>query len=155
MSDVLVGVHRGDGDPPYRWNVVILDLAYQDAMSFLDESQYRHIAEQVQELARELTPTHSQTQRVEKVDDFYELKDKGGPLGNINVRVFFILDKPRVAIAVLGAISKQNNGPTPFGDRRRIARRVRKYLAGDYGVPELRSGEQENRDERGEGGNVS
>ena len=140
MSKPLkVGVHQGDGEPPYSWNVIVLDLAFHDAMEFLDEAQYHHVVEQVQELAREVDPTHSVTQTVSKVEDFFELKDKGGPLGNINVRVFFILDKPRVAIVVLGAIFKQNNGQTPFGDKKRIGRRKRKYLAGDYGQAEVRN----------------
>src|SRR4051794_18776499 len=93
-KDLKVGVHRGDGNPEYRWNVIVLDLAFEDAMKFLDETQYQHVVDQVQELARELDPTHSKTQTVATVENFFELKDKGGPLGHINVRVFFVLDKP-------------------------------------------------------------
>jgi hypothetical protein len=44
-----------------------------------------------------------------------------------------------VAIVVLGAIFKQNNGPTPFGTKKMIKRRKRKYLAGDYSAPEVGS----------------
>jgi hypothetical protein len=136
-KDVKIGVHQGDGDPEFRWNIYILDLAFQDAMEFLDECQYRHMAEQVQELAREIDPTHPQTQTVAAIEDFFELKDKGGPLGKINVRVFFVLDKSKVAIVVLGAIFKQNNGKTPFGDKKRMQRRRRKYFAGEYGSAEV------------------
>jgi hypothetical protein len=135
-KDLKIGVHKGDGEPEFKWNVIVLDLAFHDAMQFLDESQYAHVAEQVQELARETDPTHPITQTVSRIEDFFELKDKGGPLGNINVRVFFILDKPRAAIVILGAVFKQNNGHTPFGDKKRMNRRMRKYLAGDYGTVE-------------------
>lgn len=134
-KQLKVGVNQGDGEPPFRWNIIVLDLAMKEASDFLDEAQYAHVAEQVQELAREVDPTHPTTQRVASVEDFFELKEKGGPLGRINVRVFFILDKPRVAIVVLGAIFKQNEGKTPEGDKVRMGRRKRKYLAGDYGNP--------------------
>jgi len=132
-KDLKNGVRRGDGEPEDRWNVIILDLAFQDGMRFLSEAQYQHVAEQVRELAREIDPTHPITQRVAAIEDFFELKEKGGPLGKINVRVFFVVDKPRVAIVILGAIFKQNDGPTPFGDKKRMQRRKRKYLGGEYG----------------------
>jgi hypothetical protein len=138
-KDIKTGVRQGAGDPPYRWNVLILDLAFQDARAFLDEGQYQHVSEQVRELAREIDPTHPVTQAVAAIEDFFELKEKGGPLGNINVRVFFIVDKPRVAIVILGAIFKQNSGQTPFGDKRRMKRRKRKYMAGDFEMPTLAS----------------
>jgi len=139
-KELKVGVHAGDDDPSYRWTVLILDLAHREAGEFLTEAQYRHVAEQVQELTRETDPTHAVTQTVRAVEDFWELKDKGGVLGKINVRVFFVLDKPRAAIVVLGAINKKNEGPTPFGDKARMKRRARKYFAGDYGTPAARSG---------------
>src|SRR4051794_28108963 len=119
-KELKIGVHHGDGDPPYQWNVIVLDLAFHDGKQFLDDAQYHHMVEQIQELAREVDPTHPTTQIVARVEDLLELKDKGGPLGNINVRVFFMVDKPRVAIVILGAIFKQNNGPTPIGDKRRM-----------------------------------
>ena len=60
-------------------------------------------------------------------------------LGKINVRVFFAIDKRKLhgvdhrAIVVLGTIKKESEGKTPEGDKIRIGRRLRKYLAGDYG----------------------
>jgi hypothetical protein len=143
---IKVGVHKGDGDPAYKWNVLVLDLAFKDAMGFLDDAKYHHEVEQIQELAREMDPTHAVTQTIASIEDFFELKDKGGPLGKINVRVFFTLDKPRAAIVILGAIFKQNNGQTPFGDRKRMKRRKRKYESGDFGEPEVQNDNQ--RDDR-------
>lgn len=137
---VKIGIRQGDGDPEFRWNVLILDLAFREAVQFLDEAQYQHVAEQVQELARETDPTHPVTGIVAAVEDFFELKEKGGPLGKINVRLFFVLDKPHAAIVVLGAIFKQNEGKTPLGDKKRMQRRMRKYFAGDFGTPDLARG---------------
>src|SRR5262245_30271387 len=91
MSEILkIGVHQGDGPPPgYAWNVLIIDFAFDEAMKFLDEAQYAHLAEQFRELAGQADPTRSLTVSVDAIEDFHELRDKGGVLGKINVRVFY------------------------------------------------------------------
>lgn len=132
-KEVKVGVKRGQGPPPgYRWTVLVLDSAFREAMAFLSEGQYEHLAMQVKELAREADPTHSVTNDVRSIESFYEIRDKGGILGNLNVRVFFGLDKAESSIIVLGVIKKQNDGPTPAGDKIRMRRRMRKHLNGEY-----------------------
>jgi hypothetical protein len=83
-------------------------------------------------LAHEIDPSHPQTASVDSVEDFYELRDKGGVLGGMNVRIFFLLDKQKSSIVVLGGIKKQNDGPTPLGAKIRMRRRARKYRNGDY-----------------------
>src|SRR5262245_56583970 len=91
-KEVKVGVKEGGGPPPgYSWNVDVLDRAYGDAMSFLDEDQYAHLKRQVQELAQEDEPTRSDTVDVRPIEDFFEIRDKGGILKKINARVFFCL----------------------------------------------------------------
>jgi hypothetical protein len=135
-KQIKVGVQQGSGAPPgYRWTVLGLQIGHEEAMGFLSADQYQHLAMQIKDLAREQDPTHPVGSSVDAVEDFHELRDKGGVLGNTNVRVFFFLDKPRDAIVILGVIKKQNDGPTPLGDKRRMARRKRKYLNGDYGSP--------------------
>lgn len=130
---IKAGVKQGGGPPPgYLWNIDILDIAYEEAMSFLSAPQYGHLAEQMKDLAGQLDPSHSATQSVDQIENFLELRDKGGILGKLNVRIFFYLDKPKSSIVVLGTINKQNEGPTPLGDKKRMSRRLRKYLAGDY-----------------------
>ena len=130
--DITVGVHQGGGPPPhYRWSVHILEIAFREAVGFLKDYQYEHVSE----LIRELDPSHSQTQSVDAIEDFFELRDKGGVLGNVNLRVFFYLDKDRSVILILGAISKKNDGPTPLGDKVRVRNRLRKYLRGDFERP--------------------
>ncbi len=102
-------------------------------MGFLDEAQYQHLAIQFRELAGEADPTHSKLVSIDKIEDFYELRDKGGILGHINVRVFFGIDDASRAIVVLGAIKKEKQGATPVGDKVRMRRRWRKYKKGEYG----------------------
>ena len=73
-------------------------------------------------------PTHSQTIDIRPVEDFYELRDKGGILGRLNVRVFYLVHKTPHLIVILGVIKKENNGPTPTVDKVRMRRRQRHYL---------------------------
>src|SRR4051794_11182375 len=91
---IKIGVKEGGGPPPgYRWNVEIFDQAYDAAMAFLDEDQYSHMVAQVQELARQDDPTHSETVDVRPIEDSYEIRDKGGILQRLNVRIFFFVHK--------------------------------------------------------------
>jgi hypothetical protein len=135
-KQMKLGVERGGGPPPgYRWNVFLPSPAFEDARKFLNDDQYQHLAMQVKELARQVDPTHPLGLDVDAIENFHELRDKGGVLGGMNVRVFFYVDKSRKAVVILGAIRKQNDGPTPKGDRSRMARRLRTYLAGGFPGP--------------------
>jgi hypothetical protein len=134
--EIKIGVQQGGGPRPgYRWAVHILDMAYDEARDFLNEDQYQHVAMQVKDLARDQDPTHSMTQSIDAIEDYHELRDKGGILGNLNVRVFFYLDRAKSALVILGATKKQNDGPTPPGDKIRMSRRLRKYLRGEFEGP--------------------
>lgn len=129
---VKTGVRKGGGPRPgYKWSVLILDQAYKEASSAFTAAQYQHLAMQVKELARHENPSHSDVLSIDKIEDFYELREKGGLLGNINVRLFFGIDKAQRAIVVLGALKKQNDGPTPTGDKVRMRYRWREYRRGN------------------------
>jgi hypothetical protein len=69
------------------------------------------------------------------VDDFYELRDWGGVLGGLNVRMFFGVDKQNRAIVILGALKKKNDGATPTWVKIKISRRWKAFLNGSYGTP--------------------
>jgi hypothetical protein len=130
---VKIGVREGGGRPPgYQWNVNILDRGYDEAMGFLNEDQYEHLANQVREIARQDDPTHSDTVDVRPIEDFYEIRDKGGILGKINARVFYFVNKPAREIVVLGAIKKENDGATAVSDKITMRQRKRNYLQTHY-----------------------
>jgi hypothetical protein len=134
---IKTGVRRGEGPPPgYQWSVDILESAFREAVAFLNRDQYQHLAMQVKDLATEDDPSHSLTCRVDQIEDFFELKDRGGILGKINVRVFFGLEHSQKRLVVLGCIKKETSGQTPTGDRVRMRRRWRKYRAGEFEIPE-------------------
>jgi hypothetical protein len=129
MADVKTGVREGGGPPPgYRWNVEIFQRAFDEAMGFLNEDQYAHLALQIQELARQEDPTHSSTIDVRAIEDFHELRDKGGVLRNLNVRVFFFVHDPSRAIVILGAVKKENDGPTQIHTKVTMRQRKSLYL---------------------------
>ncbi|MEO8498236.1 MAG: hypothetical protein ABI614_24485, partial [Planctomycetota bacterium] len=86
--------------------------------------------------ARDPQPSHCNLVSVDKIEDFYELRDKGGVLNSVNARIFFGIDSDSRALVVLGGIKKQNNGQTPLGDKVRMRRRWRKFQNGDYGKPQ-------------------
>ena len=128
------GVRQGGGPPPgYRWTVGILDAAFEESCDLLTKAGHQHLALQVKELAGQDDPTHSETVDVKPIETFHELRDKGGPLGSLNVRLFFGVDHHSRNLIVLGVIKKQNNGMTPIGDKVRMRRRWREYQKGSYG----------------------
>jgi mRNA-degrading endonuclease RelE of RelBE toxin-antitoxin system len=133
-KQVKVGIKEGGGPPPgYRWTVEFLTIAENEALKILTrQCQYEHVKDQIRELARHEDPKHSQTLRLQQVGDVWELKEKGGPLGKINLRVFYHVEQETRTIVLLGHYKKQNDGPTPPPVKRAMARRKRKYLAGEY-----------------------
>lgn len=132
---VKVGVQR-QPQHGYRWAVEFLATAEHEAFRFLGRAQYEHVVDQVRSLAHEPDPARPVTVDVRRVSDFYELREKGGPLGKINVRVFFIIETERRTIVLLGAIKKENEGSTPPATVRTMTRRARRYRAGEYGTAE-------------------
>ena len=119
----------------FLWNVWILNKAYEEARGILNETQYDYVAAQVQSLATEADPTHSQLCSVDAIGDFHELREKHGVLGKINLRVFFFLDHLRRAIVIIGAFKKENNGPTPPATVITMTRRKSLYEGGEITLP--------------------
>ena len=135
-KQVKVGVKTGAGPlPGYLWSVYYLSAAREEAMGFLNECQYGHVIDLMRALASEPDPTHPLTVKVQAIDDFYELKDKGGVLGKINLRIFFTVDHKEKTILVLAAIKKEEDGQTPSWAKTRVRFRLRKFRDGEFGRP--------------------
>ena len=96
----------------------------------MDEDQYSYLSRQVRELARHDDPTHSETIDIRPVHEMFEIRDKGGILGKLNVCVFYLVSRSNRTIVILGAFPKQNDGPTPPGDLWRMERRMRRLSRG-------------------------
>ena len=142
MSDerkqLKVGVRVGKGAPPgYLWSVGILELAHREALAILRNGQIQHLVSQVKELASQEEVSHSDTIDIRPInDDIFEIRDKGGILGGLNIRLFFGVDHARRCLIVLGVFKKQNNGRTPKADLVRNQRRWKQYKHGEFGSME-------------------
>lgn len=123
---------KAQSDPRYQWDVAILDLAHREAREFLTSAQYRHLAAQVKEMAKLAEPTTSDTVDIRDVAELWEIRDKGGILGNINARIFFGMDHKKRTIVILGALNKKNDGPTPQPTLVKVRRRWREYQGGAF-----------------------
>ena len=106
-------------------------------MKILNQDQYEHLAQQFRELARQDDPSHSVTIDVKAIEDDLELRDEGGILGKLNVRVYFFLPKPSRSIVVLSVDKKERENAPSEGVRSRISRRKRPTTA----ILDLRSRE--------------
>jgi len=130
---IKTGVKEGGGpDPGYEWTVQYLTELEKESLKLLNKAQHEHLVLQFKELAGLTQPLRCKTISLDKIEDFHELKDRGGVFGGLNVRVFFGIDDSSRSIIILGLITKQNNGATPPGDRIRMRRRWRKYKNGEY-----------------------
>lgn len=138
-KSVKVGVWEGGGpDPGYEWTVLFLSIAGNELFEcFPEPGQQEHIADQIKDLAQHPDPTHSDTLDIERVETFFELKDKGGSLGpKANLRVYFDrVIKPYKAIRLLGVDNKKKMGPISIHMKDRVSRRQRLWNAQMYAMP--------------------
>ncbi len=130
-TKVKTGVVKGGGEPPgYMWNCLFLNVARREAMEHLDEAQYHHVADQFKEMAMQVDPIRAPGVDVQRIEDFFELRDKGGPLRKLNIRVYFaVYGGKRSDIVVLGTTKKEADGKTPYHDIVRMRRRKRAFEA--------------------------
>ncbi len=119
--------NAGVGDPATVWPVKYWPCVVAET-KFLTAQQYWHVAGQIDEIACEVEPCRCPTADIAKIKDFWELKDKGGPLGKINLRVFFFVNTDRHEIVVLGVHKKEDEDQLRNSVIIRIARRLRLYL---------------------------
>jgi len=97
------------------WSLAYLKAAANEGHGFLSEIQYDHAVDLFESLAFEPDPTHPKVAiDIQPHGEFYELRDKGGVLRKINLRVYFILvDKPTKTIVVIGSYKKEDEAQTP------------------------------------------
>lgn len=127
-----MGMKTRAGKPSDRvpvWTLGYLEACARDAKSFLNDDQYAHLVQQFDELACERNPRMSDTLDIRPIEDFFELRDKGGILGKINVRVYFCVVDNRRLILALACWKKEADGQTPQHMKIRVRHRMRLALA--------------------------
>jgi hypothetical protein len=120
-------------DDPLLWDVFFLDAAGWEGRKILDDCQYEHVVDAIRSLAREPDPRHPKCEDVEPIDGFYELKLKYGPLGRLNLRVFFQVVDDSKAILIVHAWKKTVQSQTPPHVKRVVSNRLRWFDEGKYG----------------------
>lgn len=129
---VKVGLSKGSGPPPgYKRSAFYLSVAFDEATSFLTQERYEYLVDHVRALALEDDPLKPKTVSIDKIEDVFEMRVKGGPLGRINVRVFFFINNAN-EIIILGCRQKQNDRRLPQATYKLMSVRKRKYLSGAY-----------------------
>ena len=107
------------------WTLGYLEAAVRDAKKFLTDDQYAHAVQQFELLATERNPRLSEAQDIRPIGDFYELRDKGGILGKINLRAYFAVFDESHLIVVLGCYKKEDEGQVAEHIKVRIRNRLR------------------------------
>lgn len=126
---------------PAVYRLGYLDAAVKDAREILTEDQYAHLVQQFDLLALDQDPRRPASHDVRPIEGLYELREKGGVLGRLNVRVFFaVLDEENL-IVVLGCFKKEAEGQTPTHIKLKMRNRMRialSLLRGGEGGKETR-----------------
>ena len=114
MAENRRKVATGKADPENTsYRLRPLAQAKRDARKFLNDFQYWHLVSIVRQLKHWSDLKWQNLLSIKAIDTFHELREKGGPLGKINARVFFWVDENNREIWILGAYKKEEEGQTP------------------------------------------
>lgn len=123
---VLKGMSGGRPQgQPSTWELAYTDVSGKEAHKILTDDQYAHVVQQFEILAGEVNPRGSRIVDVRPIESFHELRDKGGILGKINLRVYYTVLDDKKKIVVLGCYKKEDEGATPVRIKARMRNRMR------------------------------
>ena len=105
-----------------------LMVAKNEGRKLLTEAQYWHAVGLAKRLSEFGNRQAMSDMDISPVEDMWELKDKGGILGKLNLRVFFAHVKARHEIVILGVEQKQQEGKTPRHVIIKMQNRLDSYL---------------------------
>lgn len=121
------GLAGGQG----RYKVVVLACAKREGRKILNAGQYEHVSDIVKRLVDFDDAQEMSDMRIGPIGDFFELKEKGGLLGNINLRLFFGRLNREREIVVVKAYKKEEESQTPRHVVLNVESRLRAYCRGD------------------------
>ena len=110
--------------------VSVLASAKKQGRKVLSARQYLHAIELVKQLADFNDPAAVADLRIEPIEDFYELKDKGGLLGKINLRIYFGYFPKLNEIVVVHVYKKEQECQLPRHIIITVQARIRNYRNG-------------------------
>ena len=103
-------------------------VAVKEAKDFLDGPRYEHAVDLVKRLRDFGDSQQCADLDISPIRGFYELSDKGGVLGKINLRIYFSFFATWRTIVVLGAWKKEAERKTPGYIIDRMENRMDWYL---------------------------
>jgi hypothetical protein len=95
------------------WVVVALDVAKAEGRKILSEPQYEHIKEILRRLEDFGDKEELSDLSIEPIGSFWELRERGGPLGRINLRVYFGTLPEDLELVIAKAYKKEDDRKTP------------------------------------------
>jgi len=98
---------------PKKWVVVILESAKKEGHKILTDPQYEYIKGILKRLTDFGNDEELSDLRIEPIEDFGELKEKGGVLGKINLRIYFGAEPEDKEVVVAKAYKKEDEGRAP------------------------------------------
>lgn len=120
----------------HSWQTVVVPtVVRRESREFLTIGQYVHVTDFVKQLSGFGLQRYDRTMCIAPIDEFWELKEKGGLLGKINVRVYFAVIKHANEIAVLHAYKKEDDSQVHPSVLLLVRQRHRRFMGG-----ELRAG---------------
>ena len=113
------------------WDVHVLKAARLEGRKILTDVQYDHVVEVLKRLTDWEDKAEISDLRIEKIESFYELKDKGGVLGRLNLRVYFAALPENKDIIVLKTYKKEEDGACPRYITINVESRLDEFLSGN------------------------
>jgi hypothetical protein len=96
-----------------KWAVIVLDAAKKEGHRLLTDTQYEHIVEIVKRLTDFGNAEELRDLDIQPISSFWELREKWGPLGKINLRIYFGTMPEVQELIIAKAYKKEEEGQTP------------------------------------------
>ncbi|MFH1922046.1 MAG: hypothetical protein ABIP48_19445 [Planctomycetota bacterium] len=113
-----------------KWIVVVLKVAKREGRKILTDLQYDHIVDILKRLVDFGNPEEMADLDIKPIGSFYELKEKWGVLGRINLRVYFGTISEDHELVIAKTYKKEDDGPTPRHIVILVEERLEEYRAG-------------------------
>ena len=110
----------------------VLGVAAKEGWEILTPGQYLHVKDLIKQLVGFGRREFESNLKIGPFGDYWELKDKGGTLGKINIRVYFAFESDLNKIVVLHTYKKEDDGQAPPHIKQKLNNRFRLYKQGHF-----------------------
>lgn len=125
-----VGHEASNASGKHEWVVVALNVAKAEGRKILSKPQYEHIKEILERLVDFGDKEELSDLSIEPIGSFWELREKGGILGRINLRIYFGTLPEDWELVIAKTYKKEDDGKTPPHIVEQVEDRLEVYKAG-------------------------